>query len=231
MLHFASKLNTRDREFASDDVLARGQSVDCTMCANAVARPDAAPWDTPIAVSRHFIAIPSLGALVPGWLLILPRRHFLNLARLPAGLQSELEKFTNEVIGCVADVYGQVIQFEHGPSAPNSAVGCSVDHAHLHVVPSTVDLRPIVSEILGEQLRWAPLKGGLFDKELRGTDSPYLFFSKDGDSWMAEHPTLGSQLFRRALASALNMDSEFNWRLNPQLQIVAQTIQDLSPSR
>jgi len=55
----------------------------CRMCANLNAPTLHRIWDRPLLGSDHFVAIPSLGSLVRGWLLVVPRCHYLNLAKLP----------------------------------------------------------------------------------------------------------------------------------------------------
>src|ERR1039458_10394749 len=97
-------------------------------------------WDTSLFESRNFVAIPTVGALVEGWLLVVPRTPILSFARLSTPLFSELEIFLDEIIPAIQSVYGPVSVFEHGPSCAASVVGCGVDYAHLHLVPVDCDL-------------------------------------------------------------------------------------------
>src|ERR1700712_4321803 len=103
MLDLISK-SAHKTELSDGSSNISGQSATCGMCLNLSMRSDAAPWDTPILQSEHFVALPSLGALVPGWVLILPRSHFLNLARLPAELQADFDAFRRTVRTSVQEV-------------------------------------------------------------------------------------------------------------------------------
>src|SRR3954469_4672155 len=91
-------------------------------------------WDTPIFESKSFIAVPSVGALVPGWLLVVPRLEILSFVQLSRALFPEFEEFVAEVAKTLEPNYGPVSLFEHGASKKTSAVGCGVDYAHLHLV-------------------------------------------------------------------------------------------------
>jgi diadenosine tetraphosphate (Ap4A) HIT family hydrolase len=47
-------------------------------------------WNTELLGSKSFAVVPSLGALVPGWVLIVPRRPMLSLRELSTSEQAEL---------------------------------------------------------------------------------------------------------------------------------------------
>src|ERR1700730_17619345 len=54
---------------------------------------DPLPWNIPVREAERFVAVPSKGSLVPGWVLVVPRQRVLNLWRLPDAERDELNDF------------------------------------------------------------------------------------------------------------------------------------------
>jgi len=78
--------------------------------------PSAEMWDSVLVESEYFIALPSLGSLVPGWTLVVPKRQALCLAEMSPIERSELRTFVLEIRHVLAKVGHQVFEFEHGAS-------------------------------------------------------------------------------------------------------------------
>ncbi len=198
----------------------------CRLCSTApnVHRDE---WDTPLFESPNFISVPSLGSLVQGWLLLVPKRHVLSMGTLPDSMHHELNEFKAILCAALTECYGAAVAFEHGPSAENSAAGCGVDHAHLHIVPTTIDLAMKVTPYLPAGVKWTP--AGLRECQeahRRGLD--YLYFEKPNErGWIATDRALGSQLFRRAIAAELGIPEQYSWREHPQLPNTMETIKVL----
>lgn len=195
----------------------------CRLCSTA---PDVRRdvWDTPLFESPNFIAVPSLGALVQGWLLLVPRSHVLAMGSLPDSMHDELNEFKAILYAALNECYGAAVAFEHGPSADNSAAGCGVDHAHLHMVPVTLDLTVEVTPYLPAGVRWTP--AGLREcQEAHSNGLDYLYFEKPNERGrIATECALGSQLFRRAIAAELGIPEQYSWREHPQLRNTMETI-------
>src|SRR4051794_34083134 len=83
--------------------------------------------------SASFVALPTLGQLFPGSMLILPRVHIEPLAAVPEGEWLELEELISRVERPLAD-RGEPMLFQHGSTA-RAAGGCGIHHARVHVVP------------------------------------------------------------------------------------------------
>jgi diadenosine tetraphosphate (Ap4A) HIT family hydrolase len=199
----------------------------CCLCADLASAHSVAIWNKPLHRSENFVVLPSLGALVEGWLLIVPTRHFLCLGALPAYVMPELQQLQDEVCSALMARYGAACAFEHGPSVTQTSVGCGVDHAHLHVVPVSLDLAVAVAPFLPENVPWrdgdSQMRREAFQ---RGSD--YLYLEQPiGRSRIAEHNRFGSQLFRRAIAENLRT-TDFNWRADPRLETVQATIDALA---
>jgi hypothetical protein len=147
------------------------------------------------------------------------------MVALPDSLIPEMQELKGTVCTFLQDTYGAVSAFEHGPGQKERKVGCGVDHAHLHLLPVDFDLSVAVSPYLPVGARWsstnlAECRGAVQDGE------DYIYLEQPiGNVRIVRHQNLGSQLFRRAIAAQLGAPDRFNWRDNPQMENVRQTIQ------
>jgi diadenosine tetraphosphate (Ap4A) HIT family hydrolase len=179
------------------------------------------------------MAVPSVGALVAGWLLVVPREHALNAAALSDEDLGRLEVLVSEIVEEWQPLFGAVTVFEHGPARPSSPAGCGVDHAHLHVVPTEgIDLIGAARTALDE-LTW--IEGASIADARAAVDAglDYLYaHTGHGDSaWLAIGQSVPSQALRRVMAAELKRPDEFDWRCYPQLDVVRATIRTVEQSR
>jgi diadenosine tetraphosphate (Ap4A) HIT family hydrolase len=184
-------------------------------------------YDEPLFFSANFLALPSLGSMVEGWILVLPKEHFLSIGAMPAHLANEMMDFKARVAGYLAAKYGALCAFEHGPSSSNRQVGCGVDHAHLHLVPIGFDLILAARHFLPRNLSWSYADldkcRSAFAQRL-----DYLYVEQPlGYGRIAVHHEFGSQVFRKAIASQLGMPDQYSWRDYPQLENITRTIESL----
>ena len=49
------------------------------------------------------------------------------------------------------------VMFEHGPQRLCSTVGCGVDYAHLHIVPTNFDLKTGIHRFFNLNYKWQNL--------------------------------------------------------------------------
>lgn len=202
----------------------------CCLCSNLVSTDSPDFWNKPLFESPNFVVIPSLGSLVDGWVLIVPKRHFICVGALPADFLHELEQIKTAVAERLSQQYGEVCAFEHGPHSVNRQVGCGVDHAHLHLVPLQFDLKTAAESFMPPGVRWKA--GGLqscravFDKGL-----DYLYIEQPlGYGRIAAHTSLGSQILRKAIATHMGVPEQFSWRDYPQVEVISRTVRTLSGS-
>lgn len=205
----------------------------CRFCGflGAQDRDEPSAWDRPIWESDNFVAIPSLGPIVEGWLLVVPREHVVCLGALDEDLFTELIDFKNQVRGRLENRYGSVAQFEHGPAKEGLEVGCTVDHAHLHLVPTEVDLASGASEELAE-LRWLPAVSMHALKTCHEAGKSYLMVEQPPRVLrIATHDELPSQLFRKVLAKAEGCPDKYDWRVHPNPDLVYDTCRALDSAQ
>ena len=100
----------------------------CKICDALKVRVGREPWNEPLIETRNFVVIPSLGALVEGWVLVVPKEHRISMGALPAELRAEVENIERRVRRILRQRYGKpIVAFEHGPSGENHGTGCGVD--------------------------------------------------------------------------------------------------------
>jgi acyl-CoA synthetase (AMP-forming)/AMP-acid ligase II len=94
-----------------------------------------------VARTPFAAAVPTIGAFVPGYLLIVPVTHSTSIGRLPRDQRLAVHALTEQVADRLAAVYDSpVLGFEYGLNA----VGVRrIEHGHQHLLPSAaaVDLR------------------------------------------------------------------------------------------
>jgi ATP adenylyltransferase len=186
----------------------------CRFCGN-LAVATRAPWDRVLWETPSFVITPTLGAIVEGWLLVISKRHHLCMGALPPAELHELQSVTHHAASVVQDLYGPVAIFEHGPAQPQQQVGCGVDHAHMHIVPTACDLIAGARKHLPEHVQWELTETfGSIHRYTRAERS-YLYLEQYGRRLVASDQELPSQLFRRVIAAHIGEPERWNWREHP----------------
>lgn len=185
------------------------------------------PWDVELCGTERFAAVPSLGSLVPGWTLIVPRHPMLSLRELSESARQELLELHERVAGTVA-TFGTPFAFEHGSALAGSVMGCGVDQAHLHVVPLEFDLLQLALGSSDEEISWARTSESPLTK--LPEEGEYICIWKvgrtDGAVGSVRNPV--SQWMRRVIAQQLGMDAQWNYRTSPHLKNIQKTIRQFS---
>jgi ATP adenylyltransferase len=204
----------------------------CELCNQFKVKGGRDPWNEPLIASEHFMVIPSLGALVEGWVLVVPKEHYISMGALPTELQKEMDEVEFQARHVLRVSYRKpIVGFEHGPSDVKHGTGCGVDHAHLHLVPIDCDLLSHVRPFVSPSLEWKNCtRECLRNAYSAGMD--YLFLQHEGQApLIAISRDFGSQVFRKALSLFLGMENQFSWREHPRLETVKQTILTLTNTR
>ncbi len=189
-----------------------------------------APWDRPVIESPSFIVIPSLGSLVPGWLLIIPRRASLCLRDLTAEEQIELDTIAGQATRLLQPFEGTVYHFEHGNSTPGGVMGCGVDQAHLHIVPLPFDLIAAVKRVEDSEIKWRPSADvDTFLRTVPASGEYISIWNSDNRlSMTGEVKVPRSQWVRRLIAKELGQDNAWDYRQHPQPENLLRTIKVLN---
>jgi diadenosine tetraphosphate (Ap4A) HIT family hydrolase len=188
----------------------------------------AAPWDFILAETDSFVVVPSVGALVPGWLLAIPRRPVLAIGELDESTINELEELKSRLCRLVEKVFGPPAAFEHGPAQSGLGIGCSVDHAHLHVLPAPCSLTAADETTLEMTPDWQNAHSLISTREYFSAGISYLYVEQPlGERRIADAAHMPSQFFRRRVAQHIGVAGEFDWRRYPKTDNVVATIDAL----
>jgi len=163
--------------------------------------------------SDNFCVLPSLGQIVEGYSLIVPKSHYTCIGSLPERLIEELIALKKEVVSLYSQLYSDVIFFEHGCISDVIKGGSCVTHCHLNLIPIKTQ-KNLVKAISG--YLEMPAKELRTYHELRSQymkKVPYLFYEDScGKIFLFETPILPSQFFRQLLAKELGCVEKWDWR-------------------
>jgi diadenosine tetraphosphate (Ap4A) HIT family hydrolase len=182
-------------------------------------------WDTEIADSPNFSVVPSLGSLVPGWLLIVPRRPTLNLAALSNDEKAELRVLASQLRSRLANLSGEIFEFEHGGQYHGSAMGCGLDQAHLHVVPLPFDLVRVAKETSIGSVVWMSSENCADPWARIPAGQEYLLArSAAGSTLIGLLQSPVSQWFRRLIAQQLYCSENWDYRIASGIDNIKATL-------
>ncbi len=196
----------------------------CRFCDIVSGRYHYTGVDEPFASNDEFVAVASIGALVEGWSLIIPKAHQLSMRNIYT--TAVFADFLNAVVPPLFDRYGPLIAFEHGANKVGSTTGCGTDHAHLHLVPFGESLLP---DLRRSGLQWT--QGHSSEIASKSGAREYLFYTELNGKKVWRDP-LGylhvlevplSQFFRRLMAKRSGKEALADYRRFPHLDTSIQT--------
>jgi diadenosine tetraphosphate (Ap4A) HIT family hydrolase len=175
-------------------------------------------FDAPLRESKHFLCVASLGSIVPGWVLITPKRPLINFSLLEPDERSDLRELLPQVRREVRDHFGTECAFEHGAVGLNSLTGCGVDQAHLHVVA----VEPSLLEAAATDGSWR--RGGKrLPFEICAGDREYLWLSSASEIFFTHPSRSVSQYFRRAIAAVVGVPEFWDYKAHPFHENIRET--------
>lgn len=150
--------------------------------------------------------------LTLGHALICPVGHVPSMADLSPVLADQLGVFLRHTLDACRREFGSLLMFEHGRTAHCVARDPAerfCHHAHLHLVPTGIDLRPFLRAMFRVVGRCdvANLH------TVTGIDDGYFFVSHDGeegDVYRADRP-VGSHFLRGRIADELGDPDLADW--------------------
>jgi ATP adenylyltransferase len=195
---------------------------------------DACPrplYDTVLRDIGTMVVTPTLGSIIPNWVLAIPKRYAVNAARWA---QNEC----NAPLSAIKDItrsFGRdprdIIWFEHGATEQRSIVGCGVDHAHIHILlMPPFSFKRLHEEAQAEAgIRWSLGRG---DAYAAIDTSRSYFVAGHGDQFLLAQSVeaAGSQFFRKIIARIVHRHAAWDYRYHPCMENVAETITSASLS-
>lgn len=179
--------------------------------------------DTPILQTENFLMIPDAGALVKGWVLIVPTVHCCSMRDFYS--KSIFTKMFDKAINRLTDVFecSRILFFEHGANKFDSLTSCGTNHAHLHMMPGDFSILDSISS----KYRFDRIE---LDKigEYIGTSEYLMYGEYDVNTHdlftyitLLSEPT--SQFFRKEIAEKLGCLDNYNYKDHLNLNIAENT--------
>jgi hypothetical protein len=193
---------------------------------------DACPkplYDTILRDTGSMVVTPTLGSIIPNWILAIPKRRAANAVRWAQDERNALLLAIKDITRSFGRDPRDVIWFEHGATEPRSIVGCGVDQAHIHILLTPpFSFERLCEEAQTEvQLKWSLSRGDAY----AAIDSSQSYFvAGRGDRFLLAQSveTAGSQFFRKAIARIVGRDVTWDYRSHPHLENVVETIANAS---
>ncbi len=169
--------------------------------------------------------VPTLGSLVPGWVLVVPRTKALATRDLEPRERRCIFGFAAALQDQVQMFGRHTFVFEHGPTKPRSAIGCGVDQAHLHVLGMNGDLMSAV--LADDSVVWT--SANVEDPWLQcqhGQD--YLLIRDRNTCYIGSPREIQSQYFRKKIAQLRGRPDAWDYREWPCYENAQRTIEHFS---
>lgn len=177
-------------------------------------------YNSIIEETSNFIVKPCLGALVPGYILILPKKHVYCMTQFNLEIMAEyiaiLEKYRRKF----KELYGKYpIVFEHGTPEPCGLCANCVIHAHTHIVNHNYK---------NEQDIINKMNFKIISSLKTIEDKNYIYYkSSDGKEYITYDFEPISQVMRIFIAEDLDIKEKYDWRRFPFEENIYKTLEDL----
>ena len=183
-------------------------------------------YDQLLLERGDWLIAPTLGAVISGWVLALPRMRVLSFRDWTAAGGQPAPAVLAEVQSHLGLKANEIIWFEHGPSRAGTLVGCGLDHAHLHIL-----IRPPfdfaqLSELArsSSELQWFEEPASNAYRSVEGQASYCIAGSGDWAISASHVEGVGSQFFRRLVAALTDNPSSWDYRTAPHLDNIQSTV-------
>ena len=197
----------------------------CVLCDGLLAGRSSGQWDSVLAETPDYVVVPTKGALLAGWLLVVSKQHALCSGALKTDLQQVARAGAVDLAkSMIESRFGPTTAFEHGPHIGATSLGCGVDHLHIHVAPLSFSLQSAV-ERLYPGTDWHQLNDWNDLSPIHANKSPYMAVQEPNGALKWSLPPAGvRQPLRRAIAASVGLFDEFDYSAHPQTENVASTI-------
>ncbi len=178
-----------------------------------------------------FFVIPTIGAFVKGYVLIVSKNHYDCIGKMPEENLLELNRLQAAIKQLISKKYNcGSVGFEHGSISCSTRLGGCINHAHLHIVPCNDTL---IESIAQYDMRATEISSFHDLIELGRNDIPYLFFEDlDCKKYIIEGDVIPSQFFRMIIADYYKCVDKWDWRQFFFLENIVETLKDFDkPTR
>jgi diadenosine tetraphosphate (Ap4A) HIT family hydrolase len=175
--------------------------------------------------TENFQVMVPVGPLFDWHLLLVPKRHYLNIWECYSKHGEEFDLIKKRVIAFLKELGDlEIVEFEHGAITKENNGGCCLSHAHLNIVATNFKFD--ISSILTENYNFF---AGPFHEiqNIVCEERPYLyFFSEKHGTYYNFAPKNSTQFFRRIIYEELGMKN-WDWRSDFKPNVVKSIVEAL----
>jgi len=180
-----------------------------------------------VAETDNFVLMPMVGPLVPIYLLLVSKKHYLSFAHMPVNLLQETENIIKKLFSVFSDIACIPVFFEHGPMSPNERGACCSDHAHLHAVAIEADIK---NDFEKKGLNKKKISSFLEIRNQLSAGCPYLFYQNQArEMYLVDASGVESQLIRKMLAVKIGAFSRLEWIDNRRTDWMIEVVKKIKP--
>ena len=199
-------------------------SNECRFCSILNGNKKFGEIDTPIYEDDNYFLLSSVGALVEGWTLVIPKKHGYSMKKYYSN--KTFIDFLNKSIYRIKNAYKtkKIVVFEHGANKYGSLTACGTNHAHLHIVPLDESILDDIKLLLEfKEIKVEHISDCVGDNE-------YLLYADienefdDSSCYIHILKKPESQFFRKVIANKLGIPEKYNYRENMNLDISKSTL-------
>ncbi|WP_199515936.1 HIT domain-containing protein [Nucisporomicrobium flavum] len=179
-----------------------------------------------LARTTDAAVVPTIGAFVAGYVLIVPARHTTSIGMLTPAERRAVHELTEQLAKRIADVYASpVVGFEYGLNLPG---GRRIEHGHQHLLPSTAG--PALRRYLGWRLSTSRVES--MEHLPEGADQSYISVFEPGRP-LSLYPVANDAAPRIRLREVValldpQVDARrWDWQSDPCADLMRRTIDDL----
>ncbi|RKN50434.1 hypothetical protein [Micromonospora endolithica] len=205
-------------------------AIDSTGCGGTLSQHLFPGQQHVVARTATAAAVPTIGAFVPGYLLVVPTTHTTSIGRLAQNERRGVHELTELLADRLADLYGMpVLGFEYGLNVPGAR---RIEHGHLHLLPTTAGAP------LRQFLRWHLPLIEVASMEHLPTDSDRSYISVyEPCRPLTIYPVANEASPRIRLREIVAQfdprvsPRAWDWERNPFPKLIRATINDLTGSQ
>lgn len=187
------------------------------------------PKNRMVYEGENWVIWPTIGAIVPGYVLIVSKRHRLSIMDCNREEIVELDWLIKRIRSILENIYHYpCIAFEHGGGCGLEGKPSCIDHCHLHVLPLKEDIyyRMNTKKM---QISVEPIKSLSIMQNGERQHSPYLLYQNHEEQFFVMHANIYiSQYFRQLIALSEGVSEKWNWRYHFFSENIKATINDIN---
>jgi hypothetical protein len=199
---------------------------ECFLCRSSSGGNNLRWQDRPLWLDpRAGFVIPGIGGLSPGYVLVAPLEHHINLCQAASILGGSFLSFISDALVYLEERLGVLTFWEHGaPLDQTRPSAACIDHAHLHVAAGNWDLPepPQASS-------FPSLRDALVAEAAVLSRDGYLLLGWSGGNVHVGADTMVSQYYRREWARLTGNPDHWDYLIAEDSDITAATIRLLHP--